>query len=80
MAIDSVYKRMSATISFPHAVGVWPAGSVDRYAATWIYTGPIASPPGVLAIPEILDGDSTMWTALAKISEILTTLSRNSNL
>ncbi len=37
--IDTVFKRSAATLTYPHAKGVWPAGSVDRIVASWIYAG-----------------------------------------
>lgn len=39
MAIDTVFKRCAATLLFPQAKAVWPAGDVDRQAAAWVYSG-----------------------------------------
>ncbi len=80
MAVDTVAKRMSATLSFPHALGVYPDGAVDRYAASWVYTGPVSPGPVVTAIPEIFAAVSEILKTIVKNSAIWKTLDWNSYL
>jgi hypothetical protein len=77
MAIDTVWKRASATLSFPHALGVWPSGTVDRQAAAWVYMGIAA---GALASPayELFSATSEMMRTLAQLSLMLPTLNKDS--
>jgi len=78
MAIDTVWKRASATLSFPHALGVWPSGTVDRQAASWVYMGIAA---GALALPayELFSAASDMFMTLGRLSLLLPTLNKDSD-
>jgi len=77
MAIDTVFKRASASNPFPQALMVWPSGTVDRQAAAWVYVGITA---GALANPayELFSATSEIMKTLAEWSYLLPTLAKNS--
>lgn len=77
MAIDTVFKRASAATPFPHALLVWPSGTVDRQAAAWVYVGITA---GALASPayELFAATSDIMKTLAEWSYLMPTLAKNS--
>jgi len=79
MAIDTVWKRASATLTFPNALGVWPSGTVDRQAASWIYMG-IAAGAASTPAYELFAATSDMMMTLAEWSYLLPTLAKNSTL
>jgi len=81
MAIDTAQLRASATLLFPQVQGIYPAGSVDRQTAAWVYGGITAGLPVMVqevfeAISEVLTSlvkNSILWPTLAEDSEVLTT-------
>lgn len=78
MAIDTVWKRASATVQYPTPMCVWPSGTVDRQAASWVYMGIVA---GALALPayELFSAASDMLMTLGRLSLLTPTLSKNSD-
>jgi len=75
--IDTVFKRASASTPFPHALLVWPSGTVNRQAASWVYIGIAA---GSLANPayELFAATSEIMKTLADWSYLLPTIAKNS--
>lgn len=79
MAIDTVFKRASATLTFPNALGVWPSGTVDRQAASWVYMG-IAAGAASSPAYELFAATSEVLTNLAWLSIVCPTLAKNSDI
>lgn len=79
MAIDTVGKRASATCYYPMPSLVWPAGTVSRQAATWIYSGIAAGAPSNPAY-ELFAATSEILTNLAWMSYLLPTLAKDSTI
>jgi len=77
MAIDTVWKRASATVQYPQAMLVWPSGTVDRQAAAWVYSGIAAGIPSSPAY-ELFAATSEMIRTLGELSLLLPTLAKNS--
>jgi hypothetical protein len=77
MAIDTVFKRASASNPFPQAIMAWPSGTVDRQAAAWVYVGITA---GALASPayELFVATSDIMKTLSDWSYLMPTLAKNS--
>lgn len=84
--MDTVFKRASATISFPQPMLVWPSGTVDREAASWVYGGELAALPIVVSelfaeyseVITTLLGSSWLAPTLAEDSEVTVTLAADS--